>query len=172
MKYPIKKTVCHLVPAILLTSVLVGCGGDSSPAAATTGTVTVNMTGSSATDSKIINPGFFLATFSSGQAVDPSTFVGQWIGSFSGSLVSMMAEEINSPPAIFEAGNYGLIPAAPDPDICRVANLTNATADKSAFYSGVDDNKFTSGKDSFPIIPITLTGGDATIDIVCNTRPI
>jgi hypothetical protein len=64
-----------------------------------------------------------------------------------------------------EAGNYGLVPGASAPDTCQVTTLTNATADTSISYSGADTNNYAG---TFPIIPITLTGGDAIINITCT----
>ena len=165
MKYSIKNTVCQLVPAILLTSVLVGCGGTTTPPAVitpTTGTVTVNVTGTSTTSTRSTT-GIYLATFSSGQAVPDESYMVGAVMSFSGTLVG------RSDPTTagkFEVGNYGLIPGALNPDTCQVTTpLTNATADTSISYSGSDSNNYGG---MFPIIPITLTGGDAIINITCT----
>jgi hypothetical protein len=84
------------VPAILLTSALVGCGGggaDSPPAAATTttkGTVTVNVTGTSTGIPTAMLQAVYLAKFSSGQAVpaDQSTVVAAVSGLAGGTLIA------------------------------------------------------------------------------------
>ena len=152
-----KNKVCQLVPAILLTSALVGCGG--APPAATKGTVTGNVTGRA----EVTN--FRLATFSSGQIVpsDNSTIV----GFIEGSSGTLLAYPFATAPTVgtFNAGNYALVVSvAETTDTCQVTTLTNATANTSIFYSGTDTNNWKN----LPVIPITLTGGDAIINITCN----
>ncbi len=170
-----KNKVCQLVPAILLTSALVGCGGGGaySPPAATNGTVTVNVTGTSAGSLRANAQAVYFATFSSGQAVpaDFSTIVAGMDGFAGGTLITVTAP---NPTAILAAGNYGILPVVPSPDTCQVTTLTNATADTIKLYSGSDTNNLalaTFGT-TIPIIPITLTGGDAIINITCNQLPV
>lgn len=173
-----KKQTGQLVPAILLVSGLVGCGSQFPDLPK--GTVTVNVTGTSAGMLPGYAEGVVLATFSSGQSVpkDQSTVVAQVRGLAGGTL---NAFSISDPSAVatvarLATGNYGIIPIISTSDTCQVTTLTNATADKSKSYSGSDTNNFpftfTSTANNLPIIPITLTGGDAIINITCNKLPV
>ena len=178
MKYSMKKQTGQLVPAILLVSGLVGCGSQFPDLPK--GTVTVNVTGTSAGMLPGYSEGVVLATFSSGQSVpkDQSTVVAQVRGLAGGTL---NAFSISDPSAVatvarLATGNYGIIPIISTSDTCQVTTLTNATADKSKSYSGSDTNNFpftfTSTANNLPIIPITLTGGNAIINITCNKLPV